>query len=422
MTTHFSTEQKQTGDEYAHRHTGKVCMHVLNPYRMDARVMRSAHALSYAGFAVTVIDTVEECSKMTEDMNGITVKHVKVAGAFSAALFKKWAVIKALPLFVRSLLLLLETSADFYHAHDATALPACYIAAKLRSKPLIFDAHELPLSELDYAHRRWARVLLTPFLSRMVASSAAGIGASPYYEQNLWDRFHLSHVSLLRNVPPLRNVPKNNLLREHLCLSSDTHIALYQGYLQYGRGLDKLVQAAQYLDSNVVIVMMGKGKGAGDASSRLRALIADEKVGDRVKIIPHVPYEELLDWTSSADIGLIAYEPDYSLNFQMCLPNKLFEFLMAGVPVLTSSLDAVIDVVNTYHVGKILPSLDPVDIARAIHCMLVDSVDLASMRQNALNAAQNEFNWEKESHNLIHLYDTIVPRGNAGFSAPTEEE
>ena len=122
--------------------------------------------------------------------------------------------------------------------------------------------------------------------------------------------------------------------------------------------------------------MIGKGRGAGDASSQLKALIAREKVAERVKIIPHVPYEELLDWTVSADIGLITYEPDHSLNFQMCLPNKLFEFLMAGVPVLTSPLDAVIDVVKTHHVGKILPSLDPADIGAAINTMLADPVPL----------------------------------------------
>jgi glycosyltransferase involved in cell wall biosynthesis len=410
MTTELYTEQKKTGDERDYSYTRKVCMHVLNPYRMDARVIRAATALSDADFAVTVVDTVEQCSQTTEDINGIFVKHVKLTGAFTAARFKRWAVIKALPFVVRSIWLLLRTPADFYHAHDATALPACYIAARLRGKPLIFDAHELPLSELDHAHRRWARTLLTPFLSHMIARCAGGIGASPYYEQNLRERYHVSQTSLLRNVPPYRVVPNKDLLRQHLGLSSDTRIALYQGYLQNGRGLDRLVQAAAFLDPNIVIVMMGKGRGAGDASSQLKALIAREKVAERVKIIPHVPYEELLDWTVSADIGLITYEPDHSLNFQMCLPNKLFEFLMAGVPVLTSPLDAVIDVIKTHHVGKILPSLVPADIGAAINVMLADPVALANMHHNALGTAQHEFNWDKESPKLIRLYKEIQAR------------
>ena len=388
-------------------YSGRVCMFVLNTLRMDARVMRAASALSQAGFAVCVVDVVDKCSQSTEDIHGISVKHVKVASAFIATNFKLWAILKALLLFIRSTLHVLRTPADFYHAHDATALPTCYIAARLRGKPLIFDAHELPLSELDGSRRRWLRILLTPLLSHMLSSCAGGIGAAPFYEQNLRECYHIARVSLIRNVPPYRFVPKNDLLRQHLNLRSDTRIALYQGYLQYGRGLDKLVQAAAFLDPNIVIVMMGKGKGAGDASSQLRDLIAREKLDDRVKIIPHVQYEELLDWIVSADIGLITYQPDYSLNFQMCLPNKLFEFLMAGLPVLTSSLDAVIDVFKTHNIGQILPSLASEAIGAAINTMLADPAALASMHRNALDAAQNEFNWEKEKPKLIRLYNEI---------------
>lgn len=412
MTTELHMDFEEAKSMSAYSYSGRVCMHVLNPVRMDARVMRSATALKDAGFAVTVVDVVEECSRTTEVINGIFIHHVKLPGAFTATRFKRWAVLKALPFIIQSIWLLLQIPADFYHAHDATALPTCYIAAWLRGKPLIFDAHELPLSELDSAHthRRWARILLTPLLSHMISSCAGAIGASPFYKQDLRERYHISQVSLLRNVPPYRSVTKNNLLRQYLGLSSNTRIALYQGYLQYGRGLDRLVQAAAFLEPNIVIVMMGKGRGVGDASSQLKDLIAREQVSERVKIIPHVPYEELLDWTVSADIGLILYEPDHSLNFQMCLPNKLFEFLMAGVPVLTSQLDAVIDVVKTHHVGKILPSLAPADIGAAINTMLADPIVLASMHRNALDAAQHEFNWEKENPKLLSLYSKIQSR------------
>jgi glycosyltransferase involved in cell wall biosynthesis len=107
---------------------------------------------------------------------------------------------------------------------------------------------------------------------------------------------------------------------------------------------------------------------------------------------------------------LITYQPDHSLNFQMCLPNKLFEFLMAGVPVLTSPLDAVIEVFKTHNVGQILPSLASADIGAAINAILADPVALASMHRNALDAAQHEFNWEKENPKLIRFYYEIQSR------------
>jgi glycosyltransferase involved in cell wall biosynthesis len=203
-------------------------------------------------------------------------------------------------------------------------------------------------------------------------------------------------------------VAKSDRLRQHLGLGPEVRIALYQGNLQHNRGLDRLIRAAAFLEPDIVIVMMGHGpKGI---QAKLEALIAREGVSDRVRIIPAVPYEELLDWTSSADIGLIVYSSDYSLNVQMCLPNKLFEYLMAGVPVLTSELEAITEVVKTYDVGQVVSSLAPADVGAAINAILADPQALARMHRNALEAAQEEFHWEKESQRLIHLYRDVFTK------------
>lgn len=109
----------------------KVCMHVLTTFSADPRVIRAATALKDAGYAVTVVDIADNSTRVTEDIYGVTVKHVKVSSTFLITRFRQWAIIKALLVFIRSLFLLLGTPADFYHAHDFTALPACYFAALL---------------------------------------------------------------------------------------------------------------------------------------------------------------------------------------------------------------------------------------------------------------------------------------------------
>jgi len=218
-------------------------------------------------------------------------------------------------------------------------------------------------------------------------------------------------VTLIRNVPEYRTVSKSDRLRQYLGLTPETRIVLYQGYLQPNRGLDRLIRAAAFLEQDIVIVMMGKNRGTTQA--QLEALIASEGVADRVKIIPPAPYTELLDWTSSADIGVNVASPDYSLNVRCFLPNKLFEYLMSGVPVLTSSLEAMVEVINTYDVGQVLPSLEPADIGKAINKMLADPAALARMSSNALEATEKEFNWEKEKLKLIPLYEGIF-RGTGG--------
>src|SRR5262249_22926166 len=144
--------------------------------------------------------------------------------------------------------------------------------------------------------------------------------------------------------------------------------------------------------------------------AQLTALIASEQVADRVKIVPAVPYSELLDWTASADIGLVIYPSDYSLSVRFTLPNKLFEYLMAGRPVLASQLDAIADVIQTHGVGRIVPSVAPADIGAGINAMLNDKTALAQMQRKALDVAREEFCWERESHKIVDLYNRTVSK------------
>jgi glycosyltransferase involved in cell wall biosynthesis len=179
-----------------------------------------------------------------------------------------------------------------------------------------------------------------------------------------------------------------------------------------------LIHAAVFLEQDILIVLMGLGPKK--TLSQLEALIVSEGVADRVKILPSVPYEELLNWTASADIGLNILPPDYSASIRMCLPNKLFEYLMAGIPVLTSELGAVVEVIKTYDVGQIVSSLDPEDVGVAITTMLEDRVALARMRQHALDAAQSEFCWEKEKQRLVRLYQDILVKQNPDHEQASE--
>ncbi len=385
----------------------KVCMHVLGKARTDVRVMRAATALVEAGFVVTVVDIESERSHLVEeDMRGVRVKHVIAPNWYTSRRCKPWFLVNVVLLLIRSTLRVLLTPAEVYHAHDLTALPACYITARLRRKHLIFDAHELPLPDEKYSTRWRGLAGLSKFLlAGMMPYCAGVITVSPPIAHEIRKHYCCPEVTLIRNVPPYREVPKNDRLRQQLGLSPAIRIALYQGNMQPDRQLDKLIRAASYLERDIVIVIMGRSIGA--AQSQLEALIAVEGVADRVKILPPVPYTELLDWTGSADIGLIVYAPDYSLNTRMSLPNKIFEYLMAGLPVLASPLDSVVEIISTYEVGQVVSSLTPTDVGAAINAILADRVALDHMRRNALDATRQHLCWEKESSQLVRLYREI---------------
>ena len=388
----------------------KVGMHVLGAAATDPRVMREATVLIEAGYAVSIVDIEEEGNhQREEDVRGVCLKHVLMPHAFFSTRFDKWALFRVTKMFIRTTLRLLQTQADIYHGHEVSGLLPCYVAACLRRKPVIFDAHEMPLFERPLSEfgpsRRLLRGLLVALLAHIVPRCAGVITVSSPIVKELRNRYGLSDVTLIRNVPEYRTVSKSDRLRQYLGLTPETRIVLYQGYLQPNRGLDRLIRAAAFLEQDIVIVMMGKNRGTTQA--QLEALIASEGVADRVKIIPPAPYAELLDWTSSADIGVNVASPDYSLNVRCFLPNKLFEYLMSGVPVLTSSLEAMVEVINTYDVGQVLPSLEPADIGETINSMLADPAALARMSSNALEATKEEFNWEKEKLKLIPLYEGI---------------
>jgi len=378
-------------------------MHVLGSAHTDVRVMRAATALAEAGFAVSVVDVeCERARPAEEDICGIHMKHLIMPSWYTSRRFKPWFFSKAAQVLILGILGLIQARADIYHAHDVTALPACYIAARLRRKPLIFEAHELPPPEKSVLFGRGLRWLLRHLLAMILPGCAGVITVSPQIAREMRIRYHVPEVTVIRNVPAYRSVPKNGRLRQYLGLSPNVRIALYQGTLQPNRGLDVLVRASLFLEPDIVIVLMGKGDEP--TLSQLAELIESEGVADRIKILPAVPYAELLDWTASADIGLNVLPPDYSLSIRWCLPNKLFEYLMAGLPVLTSQLDAVADVIKTHDVGQVVSSLDPAEVGAAITSMLADPGVLARMHLNALDTAREEFNWEKERRHLTHLY------------------
>ena len=408
--TRVKTESEASVAKDVDKRHINVCMHSIGKAKFDARIMRDAMALRENGFSVTIVDIdTERIQPAEEDIKGIHFKHLRVPKYVSSERFKPWFPVKLPTIMVYSTFQLLRVQADIYHAHVEDALLACYIAAILRRKPFIVDTPELTLSDPHATRWPWLIAPIVHIIRYIVSSCSGYITASPLFAQELSRLYGAKEVTLIRNVPYYQEVPKSDRLRQHLGLGLDIRIALYQGNLQPNRRLDLLVHAASFLEPNIVIVMMGSARKT--TLDQLEDLIVSKGVADRVRIIPSVPYEELLTWTASADIGLTIFQPDYSRTIQFCLPNKLFEYLMAGLPVLSSQLDAIAEVIKTYDVGQLLPSVAPSDIGAAINAMLADTSALTRMRRNALEAAKQEFNWEKESLKLIHLYQNILQRG-----------
>lgn len=391
----------------------RVCMHVLGVGRTDMRVMRAAHTVAATGADVTVVDIEHDEDRPTrEDLDGLHYRHVYMPSGlvryYQPVAFARWITFKAFRI-LRGIIAVLNTPADIYHAHDITALPACYIAAVLRRKLLIYDAHELPLVDPHQTKHRLVWLVSTRLLKLMMPRCDAVITVSPPLAPELQKRYGGRPAVIVRNMPPYQLPRSGERIRQALGLGPESGIALYQGNFQLDRGLDVLMEASRHIAPQHRIVIMGKDLTHGEIAK----LVEQAGVGERFKILPAVPYEDLIEWTASADLGLIIYRPSHSPNVKYCLPNKIFEYLMAGIPVLATSLDAVADLLATYDAGTVVPSVDPIEVARAINALLDDQQTRVRLRRNALAAAR-DLSWEHESQRLVDLYQQVLAGARKG--------
>lgn len=382
-----------------------ICMHVRNLGRTDQRVMREARALVDAGYEVTLVDIEKDTSRPKhEDIDGVHLRHIMMPSRFKPSRFKPMFLVKLLRTYRLAIREMRRVNADAYHSQDFDALFATYAVARRLGKPLVYDAHELPL--VDPYLTRWRRLhkMASGRLRRMMSECSAVITVSPPIVDDLQRLYGGPPAMVVRNMPNYQPpILGSNRLREAMGLPDSARIALYQGALQANRSLHLLVDAAPYLASDNIIAMLGYGA----MQEQLKQMVADRHLEDRVKILPRVPYEELLTWTASADLGLVIVDPNYSPSIHYGLPNKLYEYLMTGLPVLSSDLPAISQTLERYQVGAVVRGLEPQAIAHAINSMLNDGPALALMRQNALNASRTHLNWETEQRTLINIYDNL---------------
>ena len=303
--------------------------------------------------------------------------------------------------YKRSLAVIKEEPADIYHAHDLNTLPVAYWATRRYGGKLVYDSHELYTETSNLSHtERMVFRFLEGFLIRRCQ---AVITVNHSIARELADRYRIELPIVIMNCPMLLNSTRStDFLRAKLGIRKEDALVLYQGGFSPHRGLENLIAAIAMLPA-VKLVMMGWGRLEED----LRALAdAMGLIGKRVFFLPPVPQNELLLWTSSADVGVIPYR-NVGLNNYYSLPNKLFEYIAAGIPVVASDLPELRLVIEEFQVGCTFNPDDPKDIARAITWVLEDEQRLAKLKENARKAAA-VLNWENEEKKLLELYRKLT--------------
>jgi glycosyltransferase involved in cell wall biosynthesis len=298
--------------------------------------------------------------------------------------------------------------ADLWHGMWAGSLPALGRLRRRHGGATIYDSRDVYLHAraFDRMGKAWRRLYLG--LERRWATSAdAVLTVNDAYAEILERVLRIPRPPVVMNCPERWTPPEPppDRIRERLGLDAATAIVLYQGNLMTERGIEESMEAI--LDvPGAALVLLGYG-GSRDA---YLAMAAEPRYRGRVHVLPPVPPTELLAWTASADALVMAIQPT-TLNHRYTTPQKLWEAMAAGVPVVASDLPGMAPIVNTTGCGVVCDPTEPASIAAAIRKILEAPADArAAMRQRALDAARTTYNWESQVVVLHGLYDRLLAR------------
>lgn len=293
---------------------------------------------------------------------------------------------------IRLFLMLLLSNYQLTLANDMDTLPSAFLATKLRGKTLVFDAHEL-FSEVPEVQARpkvrafW-QSLEKRFLPKVKHAYTVCQSIADYYGE----RYGIA-MKVVRNLPKKSNEKSDIIKREQ--------IILYQGAVNLGRGLDVMIHAMHHIDKAVLWIV-----GGGDEYERLTQLVREEKLSEKVRFFGRMKFEALKEITPQASVG-ISIEENIGLNYYYALPNKLFDYINNGIPVLVSDFPEMARIVDHYNIGCKLKKHEAKVLATTINKMLADKAQMTTWASNCHLAAK-ELNWETEEKVLEAIYKPLL--------------
>jgi glycosyltransferase involved in cell wall biosynthesis len=301
-------------------------------------------------------------------------------------------------------------TADLIHGMAYMGIPvALAIADSQKPRPrVVYDARDIYMDAGNLARTRGVvRALVARSEKRWARRADRVITVNQPYADVMAGRFGVPGPLVVMNCsyrfqPP---DPRPHRFHERLGLDPSCRVVLYQGGFSPERGIEQLFEAITTIDEAVLVLM---GYGHQEAVYRERA--GGDDLRGRVHILPAVRPIELLDWVASADVVAMPIQPT-TLNHRLTTPNKLFEAMAAGVPVVASDLPGMAPIVRETGCGLVVDPTDPAAIAAACRAILGASPEEArAWRERALDAAHATYNWERQADVLFAEYSRLTGR------------
>ncbi len=351
---------------------------------LDSRVLNLTASLKEAGYSVRVTS-----------FDLFNKDFIEVRGDVSIfKLERKKPSILFYFNFARKLVKELKRSnADIYFAEDIYTLPFTAYYARKKGGKLFYNSRELYAFLGGHTKKRYLSFLLKSIEKIFIKKCDVVLTTGEMDTEFIKGTYSLSNVITVRNIPAY-SAPGNIAgVRNELNIPHDAVLLLYQGVLLNGRGIPKIFRSLVKIPDAHLLIL-----GDGEQRENFKLLARQLGIETRVHFYGMINHNELINYTAAADIALALIE-NISVSYYYALPNKLFEYIMAGVPVISCDLPQMKKIIEDYNTGVAINAESEDDIYNAMLKMINGREKLKSYRQNCLEAAK-ELNWQKEFEKL----------------------
>ena len=360
----------------------------ISDCKSERRIFNQAFSALDWGYHVHIIALKTPDTPAIEKLKGIHIRRLRCR-------FWRGGPLKFIIFNWKAFGYLLRQRTNIIHAHDLWVLPAAVFAARIKRIPVVYDAHEYYRGLLVFQKKSLAGLLWKWVEKRLIGHVQALITINSHHAQLYQRAYPGVKVKVIKNVPRRSEIPAP------LPRSQRKSVIIYQGLFRPGRGLEYIIPAMAKLPEGELWLV-----GHGELEDVLRRQVHQYQIVQRVKFWGFQPYSQMLAITTQAMAGIALFTGDH-LNYQFASPNKFFEYIQAGTPVIATDIPTFRQFISRYSVGYLIPeSRISTELPQIMQRLLTDSHLWESYHQQCLQAAK-EWNWETEAPHLQSLYKEI---------------